>query len=288
MSKRDVLHAVAILSLGLLTGGTGSNESATMGLTPPVRLLKTSSYVDGGTLCFVLADARGQTLQGGLDGRILLSDATCPWQWFVGADHPTKPGARLLPLWGSEEHELVHLLVSVISDTASPGEVQAVLRAKSGSEAPSKFQDGGLWYFIRTVEGRRLTLEAVDHGLLAGTHAPQLFQGADTARVESVVRDRAANRYVVTFRDAEAKAVRIGYPASPDSVMNSAWFSGPGYERSYAAGTWTDRIMLTKVKSALDQTPGDAAPSMKDADRSALLELLELRRKRILAADKDC
>src|SRR4029450_1278798 len=135
----------------LLTGGTGSNESATMDLTPPVRLLTTSSYEDGGTLSFVLADARGQTLQGGLDGRILLRDATCPWHWFVGADHPTMSGARLLPLWGAEEHALVHLLNAVISDMASPEEVQAVLRAKSGSEAPSKFQEGGVWYFIRTV-----------------------------------------------------------------------------------------------------------------------------------------
>jgi hypothetical protein len=46
--------------------------------------------------------------------------------------------------------------------------------------------------------------------------------------------------------------------------------------------------MLTKVKSALDETHGDVAPSVKDADRSALLELLELRITRILAADKDC
>jgi hypothetical protein len=257
-------------------------------LTPPVRLLNTSAYADGGTVFFVLSDARGKTLQGGFDGRIRLADETCPQHCFLGGDYPTKPGVRLLPLWGSEERKLIHLLATVISDTASADEVQILLWARSGAEIPSKLRNE-LSGFIRAVEWRRQTLEAIDHGLLAGTNSPyQLFSGADTARAESLVRDQATNRLVITFRDAKGKVIRIGYPASIDSVMSPASFSGDRFDSRYLAGSWTDRMMVTKVSTALGKIKGNGSPSVNERDRSALLKLLKVRTAKILEADKDC
>jgi len=281
--------ALALGALFVLTAGAGSNEPAPLDLALPVRLLDSNMYLDGGTVFFVLSDARGRILHGGFDGQIrIVGDDVCPQHCFVGGDHPTEPGVRFLPLWGSEERKLVHLLVAVISDTASPAEVEDLVWYKSGPEIPEKLH-GGIAGLVRAVEARRRTLEAIDHGLLwARTGPVQLFAGADTARAESLVRDRTSDRFAVTFHDAKGGKIRIGYSASPDSVMASASFSGERFDSRYPAGTVVDRMMVTTVSRALKLENGNPTPSMNERDRSALLDLLKVRTAKILEADKDC
>ena len=82
--------------------------------------------------------------------------------------------------------------------------------------------------------------------------------------------------------------IRIGYPASMDSVISPASFSGERFDSRYLAGSFTDRMMVTKVSTALGKTKGDRSPSVNERDRSALLDLLKVRTAKILEADKDC
>jgi hypothetical protein len=190
----------------------------------------------------------------------------------------------MLPLWGDEERQLVSLLAKVVSEMASPDELQLLLEAKSGAEVPSKFHEGR-WGFIRAVEGRKQTLEAIDQGLLVGPRGLRsLFSGAETSHVESLRRTHNPQRFVLAFRDAQGDRIRIGFPTSLDSVMSPASFAGERFDSRYLAGSWIDRMMVTLVTIALERD----STSVDARDRMDLLKVLELRRKKILEADKGC
>jgi len=53
----------------LLLAGSSPKAPPAFNLTPPIRLVATSMYADGGTTYFVLADSKGETLRGGFDGQ---------------------------------------------------------------------------------------------------------------------------------------------------------------------------------------------------------------------------
>jgi hypothetical protein len=239
--------------------------------------------LDGGTSSFVLIDARGTTLRGGFDSRIRFDDADCPGKCYVGVNHPSESGVRFLPLWSSEERELIHLLETAIKDTATAGGTRV---------APSNQENSGmvdLGSLVSRVEGRRQMYEAFDQGLLIPRESIRLFSGADTARVESLVRNPGGNRFIVISRDADGEEIRMGYPVSSDSVMNAASFSGQRFDSRYVAGSWVDREMITFVTIALKEALERGWPVKGDPrDASKLLAILDLRRRKILENDADC
>ena len=268
----------ALTAFLAIAAGCGSSESPRpFNLTPPVRLIDTNAYRDGRTTCFALVDARAETLRGGFDGRTQLDEVTCPLHCFIGGDYPTEPGVRLLPLWGSEERQLVKLLGAVSIDTLSMNKARRDFAFA---------RDG----FVHVVEERRKTLEAIDLGLMASPDAThRLFAGADTSRAESLIRDHAANRFLVTFRKPDGQEIRIGFPDSPDSVMSLSLLSGERFVARHQAGSIADRWMMTLVTLALKDTPApDVVSAIYERDRDALLEILRLRRSKILEADKGC
>jgi hypothetical protein len=277
---------VALVTPCLLTIGAGSSSPGAFNLTPPVRLVDTSMYADGGTVYFVLVGAQSETLRGGMDGGMKTGDMTCPLHCFVGGDYPTKPGVRLLPLWGSEERKLVDLLMTVVRNMGSPDEVQSLLKARSGAEVPSKFRGKGKWIFASAVNRRKQTLDAIDHGMLASPEdANRAFSGADTAHVKELVRDLKTGRFLITFPSANGEDIRFGFPASPDSFMNPSSFAGRKFDSRYVAGSSEDRRFMTYVMMTLRS---DRASSVDQRDREDLLEILRQRRAKILEADTRC
>lgn len=277
---------VALIVPCLLTIGAGSSSPDAFNLTPPVRLVYTSLYADGGTICFVLVGAQSETLRGGLEGSLRRVDVTCPSHCFLGGDHPTKPGVRLLPLWGSEERKLVDLLMTVVRNMGSPDEVQSLLKARSGAEVPSKFRGKGKWIFASAVNRRKQTLDAIDHGMLVRPEdVNRTFSGADTAHVKEFVRDLKTDRFFLTFRSANGEDIRFGFPASPDSFMNPASFTGRRFDSRNVAGSYEDRCNMTYVMMTLRS---DRASSVDQRDREDLLEILRRRRAKILEADTRC
>src|SRR5688572_17797315 len=107
-----------LLSLGWSAVAEGQE---TFGLDPPVRITKAYHYRDGGTVGFELEDSSGHTLQGAFDNRIhihhiptdkdsIFTNDMPPRHCYVGGLPPTEYGARSLPLNGTEERDLVHLL----------------------------------------------------------------------------------------------------------------------------------------------------------------------------------
>lgn len=264
-----------------------ASDGAAFNITPPVRLVDTDMYLDGGTLNFVLIGAQAETLRGGFDNSLSsqIERETCPPHCFVGGTYPTNPGVRLLPLWGPEERELVDLLMTVVRDMASPDEVQVLLRARGGADVPIKFYNGK-GHFIAAVEGRRQTLEAIDHGLLASHQdTNHIFAGADTARVESLIMSRATNQFVVTFRDALGGPIRMTFPASLENAMGPSFLGGRNHESRYATGSHGDRRFMTYVAFALRDSSNTI---VNRSDKEDLLRLLEVRRAKILELDRGC
>ena len=78
----------------------------------PVQLAATHFYRDGGTVSFTLVGAGGETLKGGSDGRMQAGSSPRLYHCYVGGEYPSRPGARLVPLWGPEERDLAALKVT--------------------------------------------------------------------------------------------------------------------------------------------------------------------------------
>jgi|GEM_PF-3494237 len=262
-------------------------------LTPPIHLAQASYYEDGGTVAFVLVGARGDTLRGGFDGRMQEGLSSYPQHCYVGNVYPTRRGARLLPLWGSEERALVGMLTAAVRDTLSSDEIDRLLSTRSALELPS---DIGveLWHLVLAVERRRHKLEAIDRGLLASPAAVlQYFGVVRPLHADSLGIDAASRRFAMRIRDASGKTLRVSFPASPASVMSASSVSGPGYSGlRFEAGGVEDRLLMTLMAMALEggpeggRTPRSVASAPQyQRDRDSLLAVLRMRTARILEAD---
>lgn len=263
-----MMVAVALVALALDIGAPIAAEE-TFGLTRPIRLVSAHAYSDGGTVGFVLMGAGGKTLRGGFDGRIQFEDSP-PHQCFLGSEVKTDKGVRFLPLWGAEERALVSLVVQAIDDS---------LRERADATV---FEDE-LRQLKGKAESRRLTLEALDQGLLAiPDWVLRYYQATSPIKAESIVVDPNGKQFVIAITDAQGTAFLVSFPATKDRVMNKSAMLEPKY-REYGAGWQGDRMLMTFVWMALRaDTAGVAGVEPHGAE---LLALLQLRRTKILGAD---
>lgn len=201
--------------------------------------------------------------------------------------------ARFLPLWGAEERALVRLLVRVINDSLSPDRIEKLLLTNSAMEL-CKENSIELWHFVRVVERRRQTHEAIDRGLLAyPAEAYRYFEVVGSIRADSIGLDSDSEKFIIYISDAAAKKLQVCFPASPDSIMAASCCFVP--RRSVwlysLAGTCEDRMLMTLISIALGVAPDDGAgsypvpPRGAIESREALIELLRMRTARILEMD---
>jgi hypothetical protein len=195
---------------------------------------------------------------------------------------------RSLPLWGPEERALISLATRVIDDTLSSDQVRRLLSTSSAMDLPSNISVD-LWHFVRAVNGRRQTHEALDLGLLCSPgSARQYFGMVSPIRADSIGVDPVSGGFVVRIRDAQASVLRVSFPASPDSVMSpssSSWPVRSAWDYNLA-GDSQDRLLMTLLSVALGGASQSSAYSTQDQqERATLLGLLRMRTARILEAD---
>lgn len=97
----------------------------------PYRIRSWDYFLDGGTAGVEVRDRRGRKLEFSMDGRILDAEQPMPAyapgdtirvplrHWFLGAIHPSRPGARELAIGGVEERAILDMLETISLDQFS-------------------------------------------------------------------------------------------------------------------------------------------------------------------------
>lgn len=117
--------------------------------TAPLEIVDARSYLDGGSVAFVLRDAEGRLLHGGFDGRMISMDhAPQPRTVFLGASHITHPGAHSLAPGSPEEQAVLDILGEVLARHRSADELARLAEIRRVQELPSDVS-GGQWHLIR-------------------------------------------------------------------------------------------------------------------------------------------
>ncbi len=249
-------------------------------LVPPFTIVDSDYYLDGGTTSFKIVDARGETVLGGFDGRMCIIESggpgepslnSCtPSHVYIGAGHPTSPGARLLPLWGEEERAVMKVLDAALGAELTDSERLLLLKTDSALKLPDEHA-GRLWHLVRRVDRREREIDAIDRGLLAPTDCITGYLGVSIPIVvRSVAFVDSTTTYEVTLADSIRTEFVISLPA--DSLAASPppsgmWFreervytfpsaEGPTVWRSrsimlHAFGAMGDRCALTVLMVAV-------------------------------------
>lgn len=98
-----------------------------------MRILDYALALDGGTQILVLEKASGEQVTIGIDGR--MNSPNSGKQLFIGAA-PDSPDARLLPIGGAEEREVISLLEKWVDDT------QGIIRREALMESEQSTLEG--------------------------------------------------------------------------------------------------------------------------------------------------
>jgi hypothetical protein len=265
-----------------------SRGSAELQGTPPFRVVRAMFYLDGGTTSAEIVDAAGRKVLVGFDGRSQGGRAY-PWHCFVGAAHPSEPGARVLPLWGAQERAMVRLVNAAIGRTLNARQKRLLLAASNAAPLPRELAPG-IEELVRMAEARRRTLEALDRGELTSLDAAlSRFEARRPLRVNAMSRGSDG---VVNLSVADGKGSKFVVALSDTGSGLGSVVTTQAYRLQFPPGSNEDRLALTLVSAALKGTGGvRAAPSAKrrfltPADRTALAGLLERRKARILREDE--
>jgi hypothetical protein len=247
--------------------------------TPPppdgaLHIQEISFFRDGGTVGVRASDPQGGILEACFDGRPQLAESSYPRHVFLGGQHPSRPDARPLPLWGPEERALIDRLHAALCDSLAPDQRRLLQRARGVGEIGAFSTE--IWHLVRAVEGRRRVHEALDHGHLM--HAEDVIAWFDLAPPVSLVsvEQDAAGVATVVVQDAADNRIFAEIPVA--SPVDRSRVSTADYDHTFALGTWPDRYLTTLVALAVRE-PG-TSPSI-----APLRDALARRRQLILSAD---
>ncbi len=116
-----------------------------------MRILDYALALDGGTQVVVLELDDGEHSMIGLDGR--MDSPVSGKQLFIGRS-PESPDARLLPIGGSEEAEVISLLESCLDQTQGFLRREALIEADPSTLEGQDLLDRLALLFLLEVRGR--------------------------------------------------------------------------------------------------------------------------------------
>lgn len=279
--------AFAIGVLLVLAHTRAWSDPAPLGLVPPLKLTRVVYFKDGGTTMFEVTDSKGHTIVGGFDGRTRavqtpsppdswVFDAT-PRHMYLDAEHPARPSARLLPLWGDEERAVVRMLVGVL-DEEMPEWRTRLLSVENISTLPdSRTMD--LWRIAGRSAAREQMLDEIDRGQLASDDCLRSYLGiVYPIRLESVAWDDSAAAYTVSLTDFGETVFTITVPADSAGSEPRPSRMRRRYEFAHPFGSLGDRCALTALSLAV---PSNAAERDRIEGVDLLDGLMETVRMRI-------
>jgi hypothetical protein len=284
----------------------GSDVTASVfGLAAPVRIQFCEEYPEDGTLGVQLVDRRGKQFLCGLDGGHCASvearkqSASWPRRVFVGATYPTRAGARLLPLWGTEEKALIHLLTVAVADSISDAQNDLLLRgAHSGI-----LSDPGSFGFLRLIgslERRRRMLAAISQGEVAPTADALAYFGlSGPVAIRHIELDPAGRLSSVAVADTAGLTVVASAGGTGAKTGVGSWLVdlGQGRSRLYVPlGGYEERYLLTVLSAAARAAQGRGETATKGDPRGvstgdtlglrAAMKTIQQRKQQIREKDR--
>lgn len=301
-----LVSVVMLMAAGVSVPCAGKADShVPFDLVPPLQLEMTDIYLDGGTVFFRVKDSRDKSIIGGFDGRMCGGDrdmTRCgPWHLFLGAEYPDKPGARLLPLWGEEERQVVQLLAMVVRARLQPDHLNFLLDVQSAMDLPDSISVG-LWHLVGRTIRRERVLDAIDRGLPDCEDCMQRRVDTSTpCAVSSIAFVDSTANYEVTMRDPEGIRFVLCLPTdslTADPAPTSMSYrgektylyhtdAGPVANRPFivvkhALGSLEDRCWLTTLMVSLPR----CAREIRGAELiDPLMRMVRWRAKKTLETD---
>jgi hypothetical protein len=259
-------HAAREDATGAPGAGLRTDACASaFGLMAPVKIAYFDEYPQDGTIGVGLVDRKGTKFLCGIDGGCRgtiasrKAPASRPQHLFVGATYPARPGAKLLPLWGTEERSLLQLLTSAIADSISDAQNDFLLkRATTGDLYDARGAE--FLRLIGGVERRRRMLAAVTSGEVAPVPDAFAYFGLrGPVGVQVVELDRSGRLSSIAVSDATGRGVAASVERSDSRSGGGAWSVdiGGGLSRLYVPlGGYEERYLLTVLSAALQGWEG--------------------------------
>jgi hypothetical protein len=234
--------------------------ASAFGLLAPVKIAYFDEYPEDGTIGVGLVDRRGTKFLCGIDGGCgsniasRKAPASRPQHLFVGATYPARSGARLLPLWGTEERSLLQLLTSAIADSISDAQNDFLLK---GATMGNLYDARGAEFLrlIGGVERRRRMLAAVSSGEVAPVPDAFAYFGLrGPVGIQGVELDGSGRLSSIAVSDATGRGVAASVERSDSRSGGGAWSIGIGGDlrRLYVPlGGYEERYLLTVLSAAL-------------------------------------
>ena len=245
--------------------------------------------MDGGTAAGDLVGPRGRRQAFCFDGReceestLALTTCRAPDHVFVGAHHPTLPGARSLPLWGSEERQLVKELVLSLENpirVTDPRTLRIRSLDKRSKPKPRLAEPNEAEAVIQRIRDRYATHAAIDSGRLASMEVTlRYFDQRPPLRLQQVRHDSTAGWFEVVIVDSASRAYTFRLLTDHRSSVGSQVLF-PRRPLLSGNGTSWDRATLTLVQAALE------SDGRADADRIALRNHITARVRQVLYDDQ--
>lgn len=244
----------------------GAADTAPFGLVPPLKIVRSDMYLDGGSVMFEIQDATGRRLVGGFDGRMCAIqsgragepslDPCTPGRLYIGAEHPTLAGARLLPLCGDEERAVIRLLDSALDTELAPSEREFLRKSKSVVAGQVM-----LWYLVQRTASRQRFLACIDRGLLDCDDCLTGYLGVVNPIVIHAIDFVDSNAtYVVTLADSSGTEFILSLPADSSHTNPSPSSMAFREEKAYTFPSdqgptvWRSRsVMLNAFGSSGDR-----------------------------------
>jgi hypothetical protein len=255
-------------------------------LVPPIHIVKSDSYLDGGTIMVVLADDHGDTLHGGFDGRMHPGLDSYPWHCFMGGDYPTvngtrepNPGTRLLPLWGREERALVWQIGMGLENELSASERESLRVRQSPTGLVPWPRQREMWELLRAYDQREATLDALDRGAIESDAVTLAFFNLRSPLSISKVT-RSEDSLNVIVRANGGVEWQIVLPSDSSRAIRGPSGYRHGVVVNFPIGTTYDRCMIALVEMALRSDAEQGNSTHLELER-----LLAIRKRRILADD---
>lgn len=131
--------AACVIVKRVEAGPNKAQQAKTLNLQAPITVAGVGEFRDGGTVSFHLVDATGRKAAFCFDFK---SGSKTPGRLYMGAEHPSRPGAKLVPLRSQTEKAVLQILQSFLDRQFSRSE-QKTIATLSGGEVYQRYSDKG-------------------------------------------------------------------------------------------------------------------------------------------------
>ena len=252
-----ILFSVAIASQPLersyASGSEEMDAAKLLGLVPPVEVVYSGYYLDGGTIAFRLVSEGKPALEGCLDGRLFHPS---PRSIYLGALPSNWPGARRLELGSKEDRAVTLLIRAWLKRKFSPQELKKMRdpALKWHLDSPGQPEAARILSWLELREARfALYRDEAACARVLGLQAP-------VELTKIAVLDRSAATIGFILRDHRNKQLKGRFQR--DESTDGIWIDGlapPESIGGLASGSEKETAILGLLSHCLADTARSAS-----------------------------